>query len=370
MAVVKGDAYGHGAIASARVAVESGAAWLGVVTLEEALELRRAGFTEPILILGPASPAQARTIVENNITTAVFEAEVAEALAAAGRRAGRPARGHLVVDTGMGRVGVTPNQDGVARALRLASLEGLVIDGVYTHYSTADEADKTFSRRQTALFDQFLDLAARAGLAFAWRHAAASAALINLPEARYNLVRPGISLYGLFPSADVDHSRVDLRPVMSWKSRVMYVKRVPAGTPISYGRVHITDRPTLVGTVPVGYADGYQRRLTGQAAVLVRGRRCPVLGRVNMDHIMIDLEAAGEARPGDEVVLMGRQEDSRTGAADCVPAEELAGLCGTIVNETVSMVGRRVPRVFIRGGRPVAARSILGEAGEEELGGG
>ena len=373
MAVVKADGYGLGAVEAARAALEGGATWLGVAALEEAVELRRAGFTCPILILGPSTPAQAEVIARHDITAAVFEPETAEALAAAARRLGRPVHAHLKVDTGMGRIGVTPDDDGAALASRLAALEGLVLDGVYTHYSTSDEADKSFTRLQTGRFERFLELARRAGLSFRWRHAANSAALIDLPETRYDLVRVGISLYGYYPSDDVDRSRVALRPALTWKTRLMYVKRVPAGTPISYGREHVTQAPALVGTLPVGYADGYRRCLgSGRGRVLVRGRSCPVLGRVNMDHIMVGLDEVPEARAGDEVVLMGPSgpdaDPGVAGPAEAgpavagIPAEELARACGTIVYEMVSTVGRRVPRVFLERGRPVAVRSILGSA--------
>lgn len=365
MAVVKADGYGHGAVECARAALEAGASWLGVAALEEGVELRLAGITAPILIIGPASPAQAGAIVEHEIHAAVFEMETAAALAAAGRKAGRPARAHIKVDTGMGRIGVTPDADGAALAARIADLDGLKVDGAYTHYATSDEPDKSFTRRQTALFDAFLAVAARAGLSFRWRHAANSAALLDLPETFYDMVRVGISLYGLYASDEVDQSRVQLVPAMAWKTRLMHVKRVPAGTPISYGGDFVTDRPTLIGTLPIGYADGYRRNLSGRGRVLVGGRICPVLGRVNMDHVMIGLDEVPEAAPGDEVVLIGSQ--TAPGGAGRPPtaritAEDVAAACGTINYEIVTGVGRRVPRVFTLGGRLTAVRSILGLA--------
>ncbi len=378
LAVVKADAYGHGAIEVARVAVEAGAAWLGVAALEEALELRRAGLKAPVLLLSAATPAQADTIVANDVTAAVFDPETAKALAAAGRRAGRPARAHLKIDTGMGRLGVTPDQAGAELALGLARLEGLALEGAYTHFSTSDEREKTFARRQYALFDDFLGRLARAGLEFRWRHAANSAALLDLPQTRFNLVRVGIALYGLYPSEEVDRERARLVPVMAWKTRLVHVKRVPAGTAISYGREYVADHPTLVGTLPVGYADGYRRGLSNGGRVLIGGVSCPVLGRVCMDHVMVGLDGVPDARPGDEVVLLGRQpvrapqaRASRTEGGDPsaaaateahIPAEELARVCGTINYDIVSTVGRRVPRVYLRGGRPVAMKSILGGA--------
>lgn len=366
MAVVKADAYGHGAVPCARAALSGGAVWLGVAALEEGLELRRAGIVAPVLILTGSTPGQAEAIVRNGLTAAVFEPGAAAALAAAGRRLGRPAEVHLKVDTGMGRIGVTPDQAGVALAEGLAKLDGLALEGVYTHFATSDEADKSFAYRQKEAFDRFLELAARAGLAFRWRHAANSAAVIDLPGFSYDLVRVGISLYGYYASGDVDRARVALKPAMAWKSRLIHVKHVPAGTPISYGREHVTPGPSLVGTIPVGYADGYRRSLkNGRGQVLVRGRRCPVLGRVNMDHIMVGLDGVPGAQAGEEAVLMAGQPPAAGGKpAGPFSAEEMAEAAQTIVYEIVSTIGRRVPRVYLREGRPVAGRSILGESQE------
>lgn len=364
MAVVKADAYGHGAVECARAALLGGATWLAVAALEEAIELRRAGIAHPILILSASTPAQAEAIVRHELTAAVFASETAEALAAAGRRLGRPARAHLKVDTGMGRLGVTADAAGVELAGRLAGLAGLDLEGVYTHFATSDEADPGFTRRQARLFDAFLDGCSRLGLHFSWRHAANSAALMAFPESRHNLVRVGIALYGLYPSDEVDASRVSLIPAMTWKSRLVQVKTVPAGAPISYGREHVTDHPTPVGTLPLGYADGYRRLLTNRGRVLIRGAFCPVLGRICMDHFMVSLDAVPAARLGDEVVLMGRQpaagEPAGSPGPASISAEELAGICQTNNYEVVSTVGRRVPRLFLSGGRPVAVRSILG----------
>jgi len=373
MAVVKADAYGHGAVECARAVLDGGAVWLGVAALEEAIELRRAGITAPILILSASTPVQAEAIVAHDLTAVVFELEAAGALAAAGRHLGLTARAHLKVDTGMGRLGVTPDQEGVELAVCLSGLDGLTLEGVYTHFATSDEADTTFTHRQASLFDAFLEGCAREGLAFRWRHAANSAGLMGFPETAHNLVRVGLTLYGLYPSGEVDRSRLDLIPAMTWKSRLIQVKIVPAGTSISYGREHVTDHPTRIGTLPLGYADGYRRILSGRGRVLVRGVSCPVLGRVCMDHFMVCLDTVPEAQPGDEVVLMGRQAHSGgpSPAAFLPPvaigAEELAATCQTISYDIVSTVGRRVPRVFLRDGRPVAVRSILGCA---PLGGG
>jgi alanine racemase len=373
MAVVKADAYGHGAVECARAAQAGGASWLGVAALEEGLELRRAGLDLPILILSAGTPDQAGAIVGHDLAVAVFDLEVGEALAAAGRRLGRTARAHLKVDTGMGRLGVSPDGDGMELARRLAGLEGLALEGVYTHFSTADEADKTFTRHQAALFDTFVNCCAEAGIQFRWRHAANSAGLLAHPPGAGNLVRAGIALYGLSPSGEPDHCGLSLTPALTWKTRLVQVKIAPAGRPISYGRDYITERPTRIGAVPVGYADGYRRRLSGRGRALVRGVSCPVLGRVCMDHFMIGLDCVPAACPGDEVVLLGAQavpppgpaqagagRQSETASVTSIRAEELAAACQTINYDIVATLGRRVPRVFLRDGRPIAVRSILG----------
>ncbi len=402
MAVVKADAYGHGAVMVALAALDAGASWLAVAALEEAVELRRAGIEAPILVISAATPAQAEAVARARVAAAVADLEAAEALAAAGRRLGRLAEAHLKVDTGMGRLGVTPDEAGAALAARIAALKGLSLTGVYTHFATADEKDKAFARLQASRFERFLELTAAAGLTFRWRHAANSAAIIDMPETRHNLVRAGIALYGHYPSPDVMKERVKLIPAMTWKTRLVLVKTVPPGTPIGYGRGHVTSATSLIGTIPVGYADGYRRALGGVGRVLVRGKSCPVLGRVCMDHVMIGLDAVPEAAVGDEVVLLGGSEaagprleaaapavaaaasgpgpKAATGAAagagragatapalPWIPAEELARACGTIAYEILSTVGRRVPRVFFEHGHPVAVQSILGLA---PLGGG
>lgn len=355
MAVVKADAYGHGAIECSRAVLEAGCTWLGVAALEEAIELRQAGIAAPVMTISAATPAQAGVFASHDVTAAVYSAEVAEALAAAGRRAG-PIHAHLKVDTGMGRLGVTCDEAGLDLALRLSRLEGLALDGCYSHYATSDVPDPTFALQQAERFSWFIDRAARAGLEFRWRHIANSAGILNFPESRHNLIRAGIALYGLSPSNGVCEEPVTLDPAMSWKARLVHVKLVPPGTPISYGGEYVTDHPTLVGTLAVGYADGYRRAFKNKAHALVHGQVCPVLGRICMDHIMIGLDAAPQAEVGDEAVLLGRQGSRR------VSAEELGAHAGTINYEIVAGMGRRMPRLFVKDGRPVALRSILGTA--------
>lgn len=340
MAVVKANGYGHGAVPVARTALAAGAEWLGVAILNEALELRRAGLTAPILVLGFTPPEQADEVVMNGISQTVYTVEAARTLSEAASRAGRPAMIHLKVDTGMGRIGVTPDDDGLAVARAMAALPGLTLEGIFTHFATADAADKTYARLQFARFIDFLARLEAAGLRFQIRHAANSAALMELPETHLDLVRAGIAIYGLYPSDEVER-RFDLRPAMSVKARVAHVKRVPAGTGIGYGRTFVTERPSVVATIPVGYADGYPRSLSSRGFVVIGGRRAPVIGRVCMDQFMIDVTDVPGVGPGDEVVLLGRQGDA------AVSADDLARLEGTINYEVVCDFTARVPRVYI-----------------------
>lgn len=339
MAVVKANGYGHGAVPVARTALAAGAEWLGVAILTEALELRRAGLDGPLLVLGFTPPEQSDLVVANDVSQAVYTIDGARALSEAAARAGRPARVHLKVDTGMGRLGVTPDDAGLAAARIIAGLPGLILEGVFTHFATADATDKGYAREQFARFTAFLARLQAARFDFGLRHAANSAALIELPETHLDLVRAGIAVYGLYPSDEVER-RVDLRPAMSLKVRVAHVKEVPAGTGVSYGRTFVTGRPSVVATLPIGYADGYPRSLSSRGVVLVRGRRAPIIGRVCMDQCMADVTGIPGVAAGDEVVLMGRQN----GAA--VTADDLARLEGTINYEVVCDVTARVPRVY------------------------
>ena len=335
-AVVKANAYGHGAVAVARTAVEAGASYLAVAILEEALELRAAGFCEPVLILGHTPEAQAPQIVAHAVTQTVFSLEAAEALSAAAVQQRKTAKVHLKVDTGMGRIGVRPEEAG-ALAARIARLPGIELEGVFSHFASSDSADKTAAERQLARFREALRSIEAAGVRVAIRHIANSAAILEIPEAHFDMVRAGIILYGLWPSEEVARSAA-LRPAMRLKARVAYVKEVPAGEAISYGGVFRTARRSRIATLPIGYADGYTRRLSGRAEVEVNGALAPVVGRICMDQCMLDVSDAGEVRAGDEVTLFGGARMS---------AQALAQLLGTIHYEVVCTVGARVPRVYV-----------------------
>jgi alanine racemase len=337
MAVLKADGYGHGAIKTARTALNNGASWLGVACLGEAIELRRAGMDAPILSLGFTPPWQAREAVLHDVTAAVFSIEVAEALSRAAADLGRVARVHVKVDTGMGRLGLMP-EDVLPFVRALSRLDRLDVDGIFTHFSVADEADLSYTLWQKEQFDGVLDELRREGLLPRHAHAANSAATLRLPESRYTMVRPGIALYGLNPSADAP-CPAGFRPALAFKCQVAQVKEMSPGRAVGYGRAFVTERASRIAVVPVGYADGFRRSPTHWGEVLVRGRRAPIVGRVCMDQTMIDVTDIPGVRQGDEVVLIGRQGDER------ITVDEVAQQLGTINYEVVSEILARVPRV-------------------------
>ncbi len=335
MAVVKADGYGHGALPVSRAALASGADCLAVAIPEEGQELRAGGIECPVLVLGLIQPAEACKTVGAGLEQAVCSIELLDALDQESGKRGVKTSVHVKVDTGMGRIGLAPGNV-VEFAQRVASCPNIILKGVFSHFSCADERDKSFSQTQIRRFRDVLAALGAAGIAVPLRHMANSAGVLDLPEAHFDVVRPGIMIYGLYPSADVSHS-VELRPAMSFMTRICQVKPVPAGIPIGYGATYVTPQPCTVATIPVGYADGYRRLLSNKGHVIVRGKRVPLLGRVAMDMCMIDVSSIPEARVGDEVVLFG------TG----MPAEEMASLMGTINYEVTTGIGKRVPRVYL-----------------------
>ncbi len=341
MAVVKANAYGHGAVTVAKRAVAAGADALGVARVGEAVALRREGIGIPILVFGHTPAGRVAELIEHGIAGTVHDVEGAQALSDAARAVGDRVEVHVKIDTGMGRIGL-PAED-IDSAQTVFELPGLRPTGIYTHFASADSEDKTFARRQIQRFQAAVrrlspHFPPEAPMV---RHAANSAAIIDLPEAHFDLVRPGLSLYGLYPSPH-QRARVDLRPAMALVSRIVHLKQVPAGFPVSYGSTYITAEPTAIATVPVGYADGYDRLLSSRGRMLVRGNYAPVVGRVCMDQTMIDVGHIPDAAVGDEVVIIGRRETGE------VSADEIADLTGTINYEVVSTITARVQRRYIR----------------------
>lgn len=343
MAVVKANAYGHGVEQVANTALANGASWLGVALMQEAVELREAGCSAPILILGYTPLDQADKVVDYQLRQTIYSRQQAEAISTVARRVGKKAMVHVKVDTGMGRLGLLPGQELVQQILDMAAMPGLVMEGIYTHFAMADATDKTYTRQQFQCFQWVLAQLRRHGLEFPLRHAANSAAIIDLPETHMDMVRPGLIIYGMFPSEEVNKSNIALRPAMTLKAEIAHVKTVVAGTAISYGCTYITKDNAMIASLPLGYADGYTRLLSNNAQVLVNGQRVPIVGRVCMDQCMLDLSTLKSAvTMGDEAVLMGTQGDQ------FISVEELANRIGTINYEVVCMISPRVPRVYIR----------------------
>jgi alanine racemase len=343
LAVVKADGYGHGAVRAAKAAVAGGAAWLGVASAAEGAELRSTGIDAPILVLGCGLPEQAPEIVTHGLTQTLATWDMAQALSRAAAGEGREVAVHIKIDTGMGRLGVKPHE-AAAFARLVSGLPGLRIEGVYSHLATADRKDPTYAREQARRFEQVLADLEHEGIRSALRHLANSAATVRFPEMRFDMVRAGLLIYGLNPLSQ-PLTEIELVPALAWKTRIACVKDVPAGEPLSYSGLHVTERPTRIACVPVGYADGYSRALSNVGSVLVSGRRCPVVGAVCMDQMLIDVGEV-EAKPGAEVVLIGEQTGER------ITANDLADAQGTVVHEIVARLGKRLPRFYLNDDAP------------------
>jgi alanine racemase len=353
MVAVKGNAYGHGAVKVAQAAIAHGVDALGVARFEEGVELRQAGLDAPILIFGYTPPSLAPRLIDYALTQTVYALDSARALSAAAQRLGQTLKVHLKVDTGMGRLGLLPDSGRFAlsgipasgRALeeviQIHRLPGLQLEGIFTHFASADNADKTFAHHQLSRFARFLAELEKAGVDGIIRHAANSAAIIELPESHLDMVRAGIALYGLYPSDEIARDKINLIPAMTLKARISNLKRVAAGFKVSYGSTYTAPVPTTIATVPVGYADGYSRLLSNCGQMLVHGQRAPIAGRVCMDLTMLDVGHIADVQLDDEVVVFGRQGKS------VLPADEVAALIDTINYEIVAALTARVPRIYM-----------------------
>lgn len=344
VAVIKADAYGHGALRVAK-ATEDAVSAFAVATAGEAIELSEGGIRKPIYILGFSHPALSEEIVSHSLIPTVFSKEDAMALSKTARAKGKDVHVNIKVDTGMGRIGFAPLSESVTEIKEIASLERIKIHGVFSHFSTSDEKDKTFTNLQSDIFSGFISALEDAGVKFERVHISNSAAVLDMPylspSSSYKKeARIGIALYGLYPSKEVSRS-VTLERAMTFKSHVVYIKDVPPGTPIGYSRAFTTIRPSRIATIPVGYADGYSRRLSSYGRVMIRGQYAPVVGKICMDMCMVDITDIKDAALWDEVTLMGTDGDCS------VSAEDIAALTGTISYEVVCSIGKRVPRVYI-----------------------
>jgi len=351
MAVVKANAYGHGAEMVARTALESGATWLGVNIVDEGVQLRQAGLTAPILVLGHCPPREAEKTVANHLTPTVTTLETALALASASAERGLVTPVHLKVDTGMGRYGLLP-EEVVAFARRVTALPSLALEGLWTHFAIADEADKSFTWQQFRIYQAVVQRLEEDGLVIPLRHVANSAATIDLPETHLDLVRCGLSIYGLYPSRQTSRT-VPLRPALALKAHLARVRTLPAGASVGYGRTWIAPRTSVVALVPLGYADGYRRALSNHGVALVHGQRVPVIGRVSMDQLTVDVSSVPGVQQDDEVVLIGRQGEAE------ITADEVADALGTINYEVTTAIAVRVPRVYWRGGEVVRVQTLV-----------
>jgi alanine racemase len=341
LAVVKANAYGHGAAPVARAAVAGGARGLAVACLAEGAELRAAGLTAPILLLNAGNPEEAEEIVRLGLTQALCTLPMAHALSAAAGKPGRLARAHLKLDTGMGRLGLAPEQVGkFAEAVR--ALPGLQVEGVFSHLATAEDENTDYAQEQFARFRTALATLEGYGLPLSLRHFANSAATLRFPEMRLDAVRAGLLVYGLTPEAP-GLAPLDLRPALSWVTRVAFLRPLAAGRSVSYARTHVLSQESLVGVLPIGYADGFPRTASNRAHVLVRGRLCPIIGTVCMDHVMVNLTPAGDIPAGEEAVIVGAQQGAR------ITVNQLAGWAGTVVHEITTRLGPRVARRYSGG---------------------
>ena len=332
-AVVKANAYGHGAVQVAQVAVECGADFLAVATVDEGLELRRAGFVEPILILGLIPLTAAQVVVENNLTQTVADMSLAEKLSAAAVKLNKVARVHLKIETGMGRIGADPKV-AVDLAKKISALPNVELEGLFSHFADADSPDRTFTRRQIELFASTAEKIRASGVSIKIRHLAESAAILDIPEAHFDMCRAGIITYGLYPSDDVRRT-IELRPAMKLVARVAWLKKIPAGTSIGYGREFVAQRDSVIATLPIGYADGYIRAYKN-FRVDIGGQLAPVAGRICMDQTMIDVTGL-DVHVGDEVILFG---------SDAISIDDAARHLNTINYEVTCLVSERVPRIF------------------------
>ena len=345
MAVVKADAYGHGAIPVARL-LRDRCAFFGVSSILEALELRQAGIDTPILILGHTPPSAFPELVKAGIRPTIYTLAGAQSFSRAAVEAGATAPIHLAVDTGMSRIGFQVSEESADAVAAIAQLPGIEIEGLFSHFATADCEDLTRSKAQAELFDRFYQILLSRGVSIPIRHMNNSAGLMNF-ENHYDMVRAGIVLYGMYPSDEVDPGKLPIRPALSWHSRVTHVKTLPAGREVSYGGTCVLQRETVIATVPVGYADGYRRSLSSRFHVLIKGKPAPILGRVCMDQLMVDVTDIPGVQSSNTVVLVGEYGDSR------ISVEQIAAAADSFNYEFVCGISRRVPRRDIQGGETV-----------------
>lgn len=346
MVIIKADGYGHGAIPIAKVLDPIVDAY-GIAIIEEGIELRECGVTKPLLILGVTPAPLYSKLIEYDIMPTIFSFESAKLLADEAIKRGKTAKVHIAIDTGMSRIGFPINHESIDIIQKINGLNGIEINGCFSHFATADETDRTFTKEQLRRYQDFVEQLEKRGIQIPVKHISNSAGIIEYPEAHLDMVRSGISTYGLYPSNEVNKAKLKLSPAMEIKSYVTYVKTLEPGVGISYGQTFVTERNTRVATVPVGYADGYPRALSNQGYVLIRGKKAAILGRVCMDQFMVDVTDIPEVIEGDIVTLVGKDGD------ESISVEELAAMSHSFSYEFVCDIGKRVPRVYYYRGEKI-----------------
>lgn len=354
LAVVKADGYGHGDVAVAK-AVAQKVTGYAVATLDEAVNLRENGVKKPILVLGYVDPYEFDILVSHEITATVFDVETAQLLADAARVQKKQAHCHIKVDTGMRRIGLEPDENGIAIVKQITALKELSADGIFTHFAASDETDKTSAEHQFKLFTDFTGRLEKEGIHFTYRHCANSAAVIDMPQVDLDMVRLGIAMYGMYPSDEVKKEKMELFPALDLKSHITMVKEIPAGEKVSYGGTFTTTRTTKLATVSVGYGDGYPRALSSKGYVLVRGQKAPIVGRVCMDQMMVDVTDIKNVTRADIVTLIGKDGDAE------ITVEEIAALAGTFNYEFVCDLGKRIPRSYYLNGEYIGTHDCFRE---------
>ena len=354
LGVIKADAYGHGSVPVA-AAIEDYVDGFAVATADEAMLLRRNGIHKMILILGVTHPSRYQELIENEIRPAIFTMAQAKPLSEAAVNMKKTAKIHLALDTGMRRIGLEADESGADLAAAIGALPGIEVEGLFTHFSRADEMEKTSAMTQLGRYLHFTELLKARGIEIPIKHCSNSAGIIDLPQANLNCVRAGITMYGMYPSEEVQKDKVPLKPALGLKSFVTYVKELGPGEEISYGGTYVTERTMRIATVAVGYGDGYPRSLSNCGYVLICGKRARILGRVCMDQLMVDVTDIMEADVDTPVTLIGKDGDEE------ITMEHLAELCGGFHYEMVCDIGKRVPRVYYRGGKVVGTMDCFAE---------
>ena len=343
--VIKADAYGHGSVEVAQVLLENGADWFAVAVVDEGLNLRKHGINAPILLLGYTPELRFEDVINNGFIQTMYSYEMAEKLSKTAVRLGKTAVVHIKIDTGMGRIGYRVNNEAADEIVRISKLPGIEVNGMFTHFAASDEADKAYTNMQFERFMKMDKMLKDRGLNIPIRHAANSAAIMDIDSMMLNMVRPGIILYGAYPSDEVIKENLDLRPVMSIKTHVSFVKEVEKGDCISYGRTYTAPDKRKIATIPVGYADGFIRAYAKEGKVLIKGKFAPIVGRICMDQFMVDVTDIDDVKINDEVVLMGTQGENS------ITADDIAKALNTINYEVFCTLSKRVPRQYIRNGK-------------------